>query len=47
MRPENECIISISKPQWWLYDVDPSAIPSKYSMYMLANTGGNFQYEQG
>ena len=40
MRPENECIIYVPKPQC-SSDVDPNAISSKYSIYTLANTGNN------
>ena len=41
MNPEKECVINVSKPHDGIGDVDPNAISSKYSIYMLANTGDN------
>ena len=43
MGPENECVIYVSKLSHMdgFSDVDPNDISSKYSMYMLANTGDN------
>ena len=41
MRPDNECVIYVSSHIDGFSDVDPNAISSKHSMFMLAYTGDN------
>ena len=41
MRPENECVINVSKPRGRFRDVDPNEISSNYSTCMLPNTVDN------